>query len=104
VQQGNNEGSNGAQGEDGGHVFELPLSEVGDVQGGKEDAILDFHVDDGTLGPNEDALSSVTFTIPEGNHDFVGAHLPPRLPARCLLCTHVFAGAPVRRLCPLHAV
>lgn len=58
---------------DGKHVLELPLNEVNDVQGVKEDAILEFHVDDGSLRGKEDALSSVTIVIPEENEDFPGA-------------------------------
>lgn len=57
-------------------MFELPLTEVADVQGGKEDAIMEFHVDDGTISMTEDALCSVTFVIPEGNSEFPGAALP----------------------------
>lgn len=57
----------------GTHVLEVPLDEVSEVQGAKEDAILEFHVDDGALRGREDALSSVTFVIPEGNEDFQGA-------------------------------
>ena len=61
---------------DGKAMFELPLTEVADVQGGKEDAIMEFHVDDGTISMTEDALCSVTFVIPEGNSEFPGAALP----------------------------
>ena len=57
---------------DGGHVFEVPLDEVGDVQGTKDDAILEFHIDDTALRSREDALTSVTFVLPEGNEDFPG--------------------------------
>lgn len=57
---------------DGKHVFELPLTEIGDVQGTKEDAILEFHVDDGTISQKEDALSSITFVIPDDNERFPG--------------------------------
>lgn len=57
---------------DGKGLFELPLTEVADVQGGKEDVIMEFHVDDGTISMTEDALCSVTFVIPEGNPDFQG--------------------------------
>ena len=49
-------GDGAMQSMDGKHVFELPLTEVGDVQGTKEDAILEFHVDDGTISQKEDAL------------------------------------------------
>lgn len=56
-------------------MFELPLTEVADVQGGKEDAIMEFHVDDGTISMAEDALCSVTFVIPEGNPEFPGVLL-----------------------------
>jgi Structure-specific recognition protein (SSRP1) len=57
---------------DGKHVFELPLTEIGDVQGTKEDAILEFHVDDGIISQREDALCSITFVIPDDNERFPG--------------------------------
>lgn len=59
---------------DGKALFELPLTEVADVQGGKEDAIMEFHVDDGTISMTEDALCSVTFVIPDGNPEFQGVY------------------------------
>ena len=59
---------------DGKHVFELPLTEIGDVQGTKEDAILEFHVDDGTISQKEDALCSITFVIPDENERFPGVY------------------------------
>ena len=58
---------------DGKHIFEVPLDEVAEVQGAKEDAIMEFHVDDAALRSREDALTSVTFVLPEGNTDFAGA-------------------------------
>jgi hypothetical protein len=68
---------------DGKHVCELPLSEVCDVQGTKEDAILEFHIDDAALRGREDALTSATFVLPEENEDFAGEapnvlHVPSR--------------------------
>lgn len=60
---------------DGKHIFELPLTEIGDVQGTKEDAILEFHVDDGTISQKEDALCSITFVIPDDNERFAGVPL-----------------------------
>lgn len=57
-------------------MLELPLEEVEEVQGTKEDAILEFHVDDGALRGREDALASITFVLPDGNEDFTGAQLP----------------------------
>lgn len=58
---------------DGKHVLEVPLDEVAEVQGAKEDAIMEFHVDDAALRSREDALTSVTFVLPEGNADFASA-------------------------------
>jgi hypothetical protein len=60
------------------------------VQGAKEDAILEFHVDDGTIGPAEDSLCSVTFAIPDGNQDFAGAP-----PAHLRACTRTLPTAAV---------
>jgi hypothetical protein len=64
---------------DGKHVFELPMTEIGDVQGTKEDAILEFHVDDGTISQKEDALCSITFVIPDDNEQFPGISSFPLL-------------------------
>jgi len=58
---------------DGAHAFELPLPEVGEVQGQRDEAILEFHVDDGAASVREDALCAVTFVIPDGNETFLGA-------------------------------
>lgn len=62
----------GMQSMEGKHIFELPLTEIGDVQGTKEDVILEFHIDDGTISQKEDGLCSITFVVPDDNQHFPG--------------------------------
>ena len=57
---------------DGKHAFELPLPEVGEVQGQKDEAIMEFHIDDTAISDREDALCAVTFLIPDGHPSFPG--------------------------------
>lgn len=57
------------------HMLELPLNEVGEIQGTKEDVIMEFHVDDTAISHREDALCAVTFVVPDGNVDFPGTAL-----------------------------
>ncbi|KAL4585780.1 hypothetical protein LXL04_010406 [Taraxacum kok-saghyz] len=63
----------------GKQAFEVSLADVSQTQlQGKNDVLLEFHVDDTTGANEKDSLMEISFHIPNNNTQFVGdEHRPP---------------------------
>lgn len=53
-------------------AFRIPLTDVGQVQKGRDDVMLEFPVDDTAGGDHEDALFEMSFHVPKDSERFGG--------------------------------
>ncbi|KAJ7560156.1 hypothetical protein O6H91_04G116500 [Diphasiastrum complanatum] len=69
---------------DGKQAFEVSVADVSQTQTqGKNDVVMDFHVDDTTSANEKDTLMEITFHVPNTNATFVGDEERPSAQVFC---------------------
>lgn len=70
---------------DGKPVFDIPLPEVTGANQSKDEVLFEFQADDTTGAETQDALTGISFHIPEDNEDFRRDGSSGDVPARLFL-------------------